>query len=320
MLKRFRVRWTHEDPQGYPLRVFDYRSLPKGYDGTVLVWDIDKTYLATHFSSLGGLSRIPLEFAVDKEAIPGMPAVLRGLRRGAGPAYACVPLYFVTGSPPFLRKVIEHRMLLDGVEYDGIVFKDWVATVRQRRPRRLREQVGYKVCALLTGRLARPRAEEYLFGDDVEQDALAFDLYARILEGSLPAGEAVARLAEAGVSREDRRHVFDLLDRLPPRRGSVKRISIHLAGNSRPDTFRGLGARVVPVRNAFQLALALCGLSLMDPWSVRQAREAVCGSGEGVEARAREQIDDAVERGLVSRQILEEQGEAWKGSFLDSTP
>lgn len=87
----------------YPLRINDERVLPDGYDGPVYVWDIDKTYLSTHFSSLHGLARIPLEFAVDKVAIPGMPELLRGLRKGAGPHYAGHPLYFVSASPPSSR-------------------------------------------------------------------------------------------------------------------------------------------------------------------------------------------------------------------------
>jgi hypothetical protein len=302
-MKRFRF-WVRQDEEGYPLSVNDDRILPEGFDGPVFVWDIDKTYLTTHFSSLGGLGRIPLEFGVDKQAIPGMPAVLRGLRRGPGPGVACAPLYFVTGSPPFLRGVIETRMLMDGVEHDGIVFKDWLATLRQGRPGRLREQVGYKLCALLTGRLARPDAEEYLFGDDVEQDALAFDLYARILEGSLSAGQMVVRLSEAGVPRGDRNHVFRLMGRLPPHRGRVKRIFIHLARNTPPARFDGYGKRVVPVKSSFQLSLALYELSLLDRQAVEQAREAVFGTADAGQGGLREQADDALNRGLVSQETL----------------
>jgi len=300
MLKRPRMKFIRDRTRSYPLSCVDERDLPDGFGGSVFVWDIDKTYLSTRFSSLGGLTRIPLEFAVDKQAIPGMPAVLRGLRRGPGPGVACAPLYFVSGSPPFLRGVVQAKMLMDGVEYDGITFKDWAGCLKQRTPGRLREQVGYKVCALLTGRLARPGAVEYLFGDDVEQDALAFDLYARVLEGSLPAGEAVARLTEAGVPRVDRENVFDLLGRLPPRRGRVERIFIHLARNTPPARFDAFGKRVVPVRSAFQLALALLELDLVDRQALEEARAALFGPGEEGGEAAREQAADALARGLVS--------------------
>ncbi len=299
-----RVKSTRDRGTGYPLSMRDDRSLPEGFDGPVLVWDIDKTYLTTHFSSLRGLSRIPLEFAIDKQAVPGMPALLRGLRRGPGPQYACTPLYFVSGSPPFLRGVIETRMLMDGVEHDGITFKDWVETLKQGRPGRLREQVGYKVCALLAGRLRRPQAVEYLFGDDVEQDALAFDLYARIVEGRLSAGETVASLADAGVPRDDRRNVCSLMDRLPPRRGRVDRVFILLARNTPACRFEPYGTRVVPVESAFQLGLALYELSLVDRQAVDQARRAVFGTGERARNPLHTQCVDALDRGLVSRETL----------------
>ena len=54
----------------YPLAVFNDRDLPRDYAGPVFVWDVDKTYLSTRFSSSSGLARIPIEFSVDKVAIP----------------------------------------------------------------------------------------------------------------------------------------------------------------------------------------------------------------------------------------------------------
>ena len=78
-------------PVAYPLQVHDHRSLPDGYSGPVFIWDIDKTYLSTQFSSLRGLGRIPLEFAVDKQAIAGMPEVLRGFAGDRVPGTAACP-------------------------------------------------------------------------------------------------------------------------------------------------------------------------------------------------------------------------------------
>ncbi len=212
----------------YPLSQDDQRSYPEGFDGRVFIWDIDKTYLSTHFSSLKGMARIPIEFAIDKQAIPGMPEVLRGLRRGPGPEYAAAPLYFISASPPQIRKVVERKMLLDGVEYDGITFKDWVKTILKLRPGRLREQIGFKMCALLATRQNRPQSKEYLFGDDVESDAEAFHLYARVLSGQLSAGEAEAEMKSAGIKPDDRECVHTLLDQLGDVKGTVEKIFIHL--------------------------------------------------------------------------------------------
>lgn len=288
----------------YPLSVTDERDLPPDYEGDVFIWDIDKTYLATHFSSMQGLARIPLEFAVDKRAIAGMPEVLRGLRRGPGPGFAAAPLYFVSSSPPQLRRVIERKMLLDGVQPDGFTFKDWVATLRRFRPGRLHDHLGYKLCALLLGRQRWPRCREFLFGDDAERDAETYALYAGIINRERDAGAVLGELIAGRVQPDDRRFVFDLIDSIPEDVGRVERIFIHLAKGTAPDDLGVYGPRILPVRNAFQLALALYHIDRVDRDTVSQARQGVLDayrlSGEELE----EQVDDAVTRGLVDQASL----------------
>jgi len=293
----------------YPLSVQEHRELPEDYRGPVFVWDIDKTYLSTAFSSIRGLARIPIEFAVDKLAIPGMPEILRALRRGPGPGYACLPLYFISASPPQIRRVIEHKMLLDGVEPDGITCKDWLSALAQFRPGRLREQVGFKLCALLEGRLRRPLADEYLFGDDAEKDPVAFHLYAQIVAGSISPGEAQERVAAEGVDREARQFVFDLVGRLPRRRGRVERIFIHLEKGTPPERFDGMGDLLVPVKGACELALALYEEGLIRADAVREAC-AAWDAGRGVPCgRA---AADALARGIVRAERLRQLG-LWPG-------
>jgi len=289
---------------GYPLYIDDQRALPAGFSGDVFVWDIDKTYLATRFSSMGGLLRIPFEFAVDKKAIPGMPEVLRGLRRGPGAEPACAPLYFVSASPPFLRKVVEKKMLLDGVEFDGIIFKDWVGTVMERRPGRLKEQVGFKLAALLTGRQRRPACREFLFGDDVERDAESFDLYARFLDGALGAGGLEDEMQRRGVPADDRQHIHALAAAQPAERGRVGRIFIHLERGLAPESFAALAPRVAPVKGAYQLALALLGEGLVRRDAVRAARAAVQRRRRPRNGTLEEQEADALARRLLTPEQL----------------
>ncbi len=291
-------------PVSYPLQVDDQRTLPDGYTGPVFVWDIDKTYLSTHFSSLQGLSRIPLEFAVDKQAIAGMPECLRGIRRGPGPGYGCVPLYFVAASPPQLRGVLEHKMILAGVEFDGITFKDWWQIMKKGRPKRILDQVGFKVCSLLEGRQRRPRATEYLFGDDAESDAAAFSLYARLIHEEMSYGEARDRIADAGMREDNQGCALALLDRLPEKRGKVKRIFIHLEKRTPPEQFERFGPLVAPVRGGFQLALALFALGLVDEDTVRQCREAISPEVGTPDPELDARITDAVDRRLISRKKL----------------
>src|SRR4051812_48106233 len=100
------------------VRVID-RVPEAGARGAGFVWDIDKTYLDTRFSQLKGLAGIPFEFGIDKRALPGTVELPRGLRDGpTGREHR--PLYFVSASPPQIAPAIERKMLLDGVEWDGI--------------------------------------------------------------------------------------------------------------------------------------------------------------------------------------------------------
>jgi hypothetical protein len=259
----------------YPLSQEDQRVYPEGFDGNVFVWDIDKTYLATRFSSMRGLARIPIEFAIDKHSIPGMPEILRGLRRGAGPEFALSPLYFVSASPPFLRGVIKRKMLMDGVEHDGIIFKDWLGCLAKLRPGRLNEQLGFKICALLTGRLNRPKSNEFLFGDDVEKDAEAFYMYARLLSREIPRKEVDQVLKDADIKKDDRRCILQLLDKIGDVTGSVERAFIHLEHNTPVEFFDRFSPLITPVKGAGQLVLALFQLDLVDDRTVYQTIEAV---------------------------------------------
>jgi len=259
--------------KGYPLVGQDMRSYSPDFSGRVFIWDVDKTYLDTHFSSLQGLLRIPVEFAVDKRSLPGMAEVLRGLRRGPGPEFTAAPIYFVTASPPQLRAVLERKMLLDGVEHDGIFFKDWLRALAGLRPGRLREQIGFKLCALLTARLARPRSVEVLFGDDTESDPQAFWLYARLLQG-MSAGDAESAMQQLAVSGDDRRCIIELLDRLQPSPGGVERIFIYLARGTAAHEIRRLGPLLLPVSDAYQLAWAAHRLGYVDRLTLEAARRA----------------------------------------------
>ena len=289
-----------QPPGRYPLSVLDERTLPEGYAGTVSVWDIDRTYLATRFSSLRHLLRIPLEFAVDKRAIPGMPEVLRALRRGPGPRFAAAPIYFVSASPPELRPVIVRKMLLDGVEYDGITCKDWLATLRGLRPGRLREQVGFKLCALLEGRRRRPAARELLFGDDVEKDAQSYWLYARLISGELCHGDADSALEAAGVGAADRACVLAMRAELPATLGAVERAFIYLDRGTSPAELAPFAPLVVAVRDALQLALALRELGLVDERAARETARALAGAARKARGDPGESARDAVARGLCS--------------------
>jgi len=286
--------------RGYPLAEFRQRVLPAGYDGPVFVSDIDKTYLATRFSSMKGLARIPIELAVDKQAVAGMTEILRGVRRGPGPGFAAAPLYFISSSPPQLRRVIERKMLLDGVQPDGFVFKDWLRTLGEGKPKRLKEHVAFKLTALLRGRLSRPDATEYLFGDDVERDPETYSLYGRLLAGELEEDALEAELREYSVAPADRQEVQTLLASLPARHGRVAGAFILLVRGRGQEALARGGPAVTVVRDAYQLGLALLDRGLVDERCVAAVRACLRDQGRRSEQELGHRLAEAVERGLVS--------------------
>jgi hypothetical protein len=239
------------------------RRLPEDYRGDVLLWDIDKTYLDTQFSSWRGLLGIPLEFAIDKRSIPGAVPLLRALRRGPGAESALVPLYFVSGSPPALRRVIERKMTLDGVDFDGITFKDQFGLLKAGRIREIKAQVGYKLSALLLYRRELPFGARWLlFGDDVEQDAETFRLFGEI-GGGFVGAPLLARLEALEVPEDQARWITELASALAnaaPYAGAVlenpvERIFIHLERGSDPSALAG--DRTVASRSFLETALVL---------------------------------------------------------------
>jgi hypothetical protein len=229
------------------------------YTGDVLVWDIDKTYLDTRFSSLRGLLGIPFELAIDKRAVPGTVPLLRGLRHGPAEESALVPLYFVSGSPKQLRTVVEKKMTMDGVQYDGISFKDQFGLLRAGRPKAIVEQVGYKLASLLSLAAEVPKGVRWLlFGDDVERDLESFLLFGQVCAG-LRGNALRSELDRLGVARPEQNVVIGLSSSLVSMRDPVERIFLHeVRGRlSSEADGRALDPRVVLARSFLQHAVVL---------------------------------------------------------------
>ncbi len=119
-------------------------------------WDLDKTYLRSEFDSLRSLLRTAFERAEDKVEVPGVAELIRALKAAAERRGSSALVYFVSASPPQIGTAIRKKLALDGVPYDGIVFKDQLAYLKRGQLRNLREHVGFKLAELLRGRLAAP--------------------------------------------------------------------------------------------------------------------------------------------------------------------
>jgi len=263
-------------------------------------WDLDKTYLRSEFATLRQLWRTARERGEDKVEVPGVPEILKGLHAAADRRGRTIGLYFISASPPQIGKAIRDKLALDGVPYDGIVFKDQLDHLRRGRIRLLREHVGFKLVALLRGRLAAASgSRELLFGDDWESDPLIYSLYADILDGTLAVDRLAALMARVGVDPELRPEIERLAGDAGGT-GGVERIFINLERRTPPAVFRLYGTRVVPTFNYFQTALVLAAESYVDADDVgRVARSLVERSGY-TPRRLENSLADLVRRRLLA--------------------
>jgi hypothetical protein len=250
------------------------RSLPADYVGPAYIWDIDKTWLDTRFSQLRGMLAIPFQFAVDKQALPGTTALLHALRQGPSEREHR-PLYFITASPPFIRKAIERKMLIDGIEFDGITYKDQVEVFRRREFGSLKEHTPFKLGALLLLAQQFPVGTQvYMFGDDAERDALLYCMFADICAGRLRGDRLVRTQVQLGALKRYAESVAALAEQIDARE-LVRGIHIHLVREPDGAQIREYGARVVGYPSAGAVAKLLYERALISA----RGREQVEGSG-----------------------------------------
>ena len=280
---------------------------------TLYRWDLDKTYLSTDFDSLGGLLRAAVEKAADKRTFPGARALLRELC-----ATEPCGLYILSGSPQQMRPVIEEKLKLDGIRWDGLVLKPSLNRLLRGRFRFLRDQVSYKLTALLSSRLSLPSAcDEVMFGDDAEADAFVYSLYVDLCAGR--AGlDLLARVLELSRAYDDDAARVLELARGVPRVELGGRIFIHLERVEPSSVFSGFGPRVCAFHNYFQPALVLVedGLLGADA-AMRVGLELVHEHAFSPDALAAS-YGDLVRRGLLSARAgasLGEAAEALQPSF-----
>jgi len=285
----------------FPLSSVNERTFSPGWSGEVFVCDIDRTYLYTRFSSLQGLAQIPFEFAIDKRDIEGMAPLLREIRRGPGHESRHTPLYFISASPAQLRPVIQRKMLLDGLEFDGTVFKDWLGVLASFRLRRLKEQLGFKLTALLLHRAELPEgAHEVLIGDDMESDALTFTLFADAVARRIPDDRLLQVLLHHGVGLEDARAICELRSDLPAT-DAVKRAYIRMERHASPDAFREYWPHVAICLGAFQMALCLWHEGSISHEGVERVAADLLSHGHAPTDLA-DRLVDACRRGLLARE------------------
>jgi hypothetical protein len=221
-------------------------------------WDLDKTYLRTEFDTLRDLVRTALERPDEKRTNPGAATLLREMVR------AGISVHILSGSPEQMRRRLEDKLRLDGVKWDSFTLKPNLTNVLRLRFRAVRDQLGYKLPALLDARsrVTPPAPDdpdirhETLFGDDAEADAFVYSLYADVLAGNVSDETLLAVLARGRVYEDVVHTVTQCLQRLT-REDAVERILIHLERQTPPDDFAPYGRRAVPFYNYLQAALVV---------------------------------------------------------------
>ena len=215
-------------------------------------WDLDKTYLRTEFDTVRDLVRTAFERADEKRTNPGAATLLREMAR------AGVSIHILSGSPEQMRRRLEDKLRLDGISWDSFILKPNLQNVLRLRFRAVKDQLGYKLPALLRARTSAGEtdARETLFGDDAEADAFVYSLYADIMAGR--AGEELVHaIGERGRVYEDVLEDILRCVRLVKGTAVVERILIHLEQQTPPGDFAIYGTRVVPFYNYLQAAFVV---------------------------------------------------------------
>lgn len=221
-------------------------------------WDLDKTYLSTDFDSLRGLWRTAFEPAADKRTLPGAQPLLREIS-----ATKPAGIHILSGSPEQMRKVLEEKLRLDGIAWDGFVLKPSLDRLLRGQLRFLRDQVSYKLGALLRSRItASVEAEEVMFGDDAEADAYVYSLYCDLCAGRVTPSE-LGQILEAARAYEDDADTLVRMAEQLERAEIGRRIFIHLERVQPSTVFDAFGPRVCAFNNYFQPALVLVEEALL---------------------------------------------------------
>jgi len=261
-------------------------------------WDLDKTYLRTQFESLRQMVKIPFEAGSDKVHLPGVPQLIQALRRCAAARAQRPFVFFLSASPPQIGNAIRQKLELDGIDYDGIIFKDQLRNLVRGRWRSLREHLGYKLGELLESRRLGPAASrEVLFGDDWESDPLIYSMYADILAGRLTAEATDTLLRTLEVERGAIARVTRAVEALEEHAEVVLRIYINLEKRTPPGRFHIFGSRLVPAFNYFQTGASLFEIGLLDEEALPAIASALVDEAGWTGDRLRNSLDDLVRRG-----------------------
>lgn len=271
----------------------------------IYIWDIDKTYLDTHFESLRGLINTIREKAFQKRNVPGTRVLLSALlaRHQEEEAF---PVYFVSASPPQLEKKIHTKLELDGIKPYGAYFKESLKDLKPKSFRRLNRQVGYKLQSLLDLRMRlNDSVEQILWGDDSESDAIIYSLYSDICAKRLKESEIRKILDNLNVEAFQVDIILELQKKIPIE-DPVKKIYINLINDTDPDYYLKYGRRMLPTSNTLQLALDLYQDKRINKTQLIQVAQDMMTNYGFIQDEMSQSFDDFIERRVLEKEIIVE--------------
>ena len=281
-------------------------------------WDLDKTYLRTEFATFRDLVRTAFERADEKRTNPGAASLMREM------ALAGHEVHILSGSPQQMRRRLEEKLRMDGIEWASFTLKPNLQNLLKLRFRALRDQLGYKLPMLLAARArvveggAAPYPRESLFGDDAEADAFVYSLYSDVLASRVPDSVLADTCAKGRLYESDIARIVATARSLAnrdPEPEPVSRILIHLEGQTAPGNFDVYGPKVVPFYNYLQAAFVLYEDESIPASAVlRVATELVIlhrFDGDQLARSYRELARRGHLRG-VGLEALQEEAERWK--------
>jgi hypothetical protein len=174
-----------------------------------------------------------------------------------------IRVHILSGSPEQMRSRLEDKLRIDGVTWDSFTLKPNLQNLLRFRFRAVKDQLGYKLPALLGARAKLAESgepasasTETLFGDDAEADAYVYSLYADFVAGRV--GEDVLLgVLEGGRVYDDIVAETMEIARSIEHADIVERILIHLDQQTPPGDFAAYGPRAVPFYNYLQAAFVL---------------------------------------------------------------
>ena len=200
------------------------------------------------------LVKTALERADEKRTNPGASTLLREMVRSG------VSVHILSGSPEQMRRRLEDKLRLDGISWDSFTLKPNLQNVLRLRFRAVKDQLGYKLPALLQSRATIEgdghERKETLFGDDAEADAFVYSLYADIVAGRI-SEDVLIEICERGRVYPDVVATILRYARLIEPAEVVERILIHLERQTPPGDFQIYGTRAVPFYNYLQAAFVV---------------------------------------------------------------